>query len=111
MHTDVRAAVVLLSDAAGAVAWQASYQPFGALATLSGVLSQNLRLDGQYADSETGLYQNGARDYVPSTGRYLEVLSPIDPLADPSGNPYGYADSSPLNMIEPQGRYVRPTLP
>jgi RHS repeat-associated protein len=32
----------------------------------------NLRHPGQFRDAETGLYQNGYRDYNPGRGRYFE---------------------------------------
>jgi RHS repeat-associated protein len=58
----------------------------------------NMRFPGQYADQETGLFQNGYREYDPSTGRYMEV----DPLGLNSGwNPYNYIGSNPLNLYDP----------
>ena len=111
VHTDARGAVVMLTDAAGAVVWQASYQPFGALATLSGVLTQNLRLAGQYADSESGLYRNGARDYLPATGRYLEAVAPSTIAPASFESSYVFAKDMPLDLIEPDGGRVRPVAP
>jgi RHS repeat-associated protein len=37
-----------------------------------GTFKYNLRLPGQYADTETGLNYNFFRDYYPKTGRYIE---------------------------------------
>jgi RHS repeat-associated protein len=37
-----------------------------------GVFTYNLRFPGQYYDAETGLNYNGARDYNPVLGRYIE---------------------------------------
>jgi RHS repeat-associated protein len=60
----------------------------------------NLRFPGQYADQETGLFQNGYREYDPTTGRYMEV----DPLGLNAGwNPYNYVGSNPLNFTDPSG--------
>jgi RHS repeat-associated protein len=65
----------------------------------------NLRFPGQYADQETGLFQNGYRDYDPTTGRYMEV----DPLGLNAGwNPYNYVESNSLNNVDLLGLYLYP---
>ncbi len=69
------------------MAWQAAYQPFGTNTGTSGLFTQNLRFPGQYADSETGWYQNGFRDYNPGLGRYMES-DPIG-LAATASRTYG----------------------
>lgn len=57
----------------------------------------NLRFPGQYFDSESGLIQNGFRDYAPSLGRYVEV----DPLGLNAGmNPYGYVGGGSLENVD-----------
>ena len=66
----------LATDIGQHIAWQASYQPFGT-ASVSGTITQNLRLPGQYFDLESGWNHNGFRDYWPDLGRYAEP----DPLA------------------------------
>ena len=59
-----------LFDQYGETVWQAQYDPFGA-ATISpdSTLVNNLRLPGQYFDSETGLHYNWHRYYEPGLGR------------------------------------------
>ena len=65
-------------------------------------LSYNLRLPGQYYDSETGLSYNYHRDYDPATGRYVES----DPVGLRGGiNTYAYVENDPINGIDPFGRY------
>jgi len=60
----------------------------------------NLRYPGQYYDRETGLHYNGARDYDPTTGRYLEP----NPVGLRSGvNLYTYAGDNPLSASDPSG--------
>ncbi len=55
---------------------------------------------GQYEDSETGLYYNWHRYYDPETGRYLMP----DPIGLAGGiNPFLYAESNPINLIDPEG--------
>jgi RHS repeat-associated protein len=64
----------------------------------------NLRFPGQYADQETGLFQNGYREYDPSTGRYMEV----DPLGLNAGwNPYNYVESNALNNYDSNGLILK----
>ncbi|HEV2322977.1 MAG TPA: RHS repeat-associated core domain-containing protein, partial [Terracidiphilus sp.] len=76
LHDDLLNTPQLATDASRAIAWQASYQPFGT-APVSGTITQNLRFPGQYFDSESGWNHNGFRNYIPDLGRYAEP----DPLA------------------------------
>jgi RHS repeat-associated protein len=53
----------------------------------------NARFPGQWFDEETGLFQNGYRDYNPQTGRYMQS----DPIGLSAGwNTYGYVGGSPV---------------
>ena len=52
----------------------------------------DLRFPGQRYDPETGLFQNGFRDYHPGLGRYVES----DPIGLEGGwNTFGYAGQNP----------------
>jgi RHS repeat-associated protein len=83
-------------------------EPFGLSQPTQAVVNGNdfifnLRFPGQYADQETGLFQNGYREYDPFTGRYMEV----DPLGLNAGwNPYNYVESNSLNNIDPLGQKI-----
>ncbi|ANJ67021.1 hypothetical protein A9404_06175 [Halothiobacillus diazotrophicus] len=60
----------------------------------------NLRLPGQYEDTETGYYYNFHRYYDPKTGRYLTP----DPIGLEGGtNLYGYVDGNPVMASDPLG--------
>jgi RHS repeat-associated protein len=123
LHDDLLGTPQLATDGTQNTAWQASYEPFGQTSSVSGSITQNLRLPGQYYDLESGWNHNGFRDYLPDLGRYAEP----DPLAmqgsariynptsgrfiseEPVGfagsvaNLYAYADNSPTNFTDPLG--------
>lgn len=108
LHTDHFGAVEGTTDDAGRVLWRARYDPFGKIIEVAaagskgeaGRFALELRLPGQYEDSETGLYYNGRRYYDPQRGRYLTP----DPLGTPDGpDPYAYVGNNPLRYIDPSG--------
>lgn len=60
----------------------------------------DLRFPGQWLDHETGLYHNGAREYSPKVGRYIQS----DPLGLEAGwNTYTYVGNNPGSYIDPLG--------
>jgi RHS repeat-associated protein len=88
------------------IVWRWDSDPFGTTAANqdpdgdSNVFAYNLRLPGQYFDSETGLHYNYFRDYDPATGRYVES----DPIGLKGGiNTYSYVDSNPAMSADPTG--------
>lgn len=100
LHDDRLGTPQLATDSSQSTAWQASYQPFGQ-ASISGTVTQNLRLPGQYFDLETGWNHNGFRDYVPGLGRYIEP-DPLGRLGS-GNNLYVYVGDNPTNLIDPSG--------
>jgi RHS repeat-associated protein len=99
LHDDMLGTPQLATGSSQSVAWQATYQPFGQ-ASVSGTITQNLRLPGQYFDLESGWNHNGFRNYLPDLGRYAEP----DPLA--LQGLYPYARNSPLNYSDPSGLFT-----
>jgi RHS repeat-associated protein len=123
LHDDLLGTPQLATDSSQNIAWQARYEPFGGTSSVSGAITQNLRLPGQYYDVETGFNHNGFRDYLPDLGRYAEP----DPLAmqgtsmfyDPTtGHPvngnlisfdsgrqdfYAYTGDDPIDNMDPSG--------
>ncbi len=97
-----------MTDASGAVVWAADYKPFGEATITVSAITNNLRFPGQYYDAETGLHQNGYRDYS-LIGRYVEA-DPIGIL--PRGlrgglnHLYVYANNSPINYKDPKGLWA-----
>jgi RHS repeat-associated protein len=109
LHSNHLGATEMATDASGKPIWQATYSPFGKLMPTvaqrtttvdAPAFELNLRLPGQYADKETGLYYNDHRYYDPTRGRYLTP----DPLGmDGGANSYAYVNNNPLKYIDPQG--------
>ena len=91
----------IVVDDAGAVVWQADYEPFGKAAVgVGSSVTNQFRFAGQYYDEETGLHYNYHRYYDPKTGRYLTP----DPIGLLGGiNPFIYAYANPTNLIDPLG--------
>jgi RHS repeat-associated protein len=64
----------------------------------------NLRLPGQYYQSESGLNQNINRDYDPLAGSYIES-DPIG-LWGGSFSTYSYGNGNPVSNIDPTGQQI-----
>lgn len=89
---------VFATDAAGAVVWAQSYDPFGRVVSGSGL---DARFAGQWFASENGLHQNWMRDYDATLGRYIQA----DPLGLIDGaSVYGYVRSNPAMLSDPTGQ-------
>jgi len=77
MHTDRMGTPQKATNGSKVVQWATTYRPYGETNTITGSLTQNVRLPGQLFDADSGLYKNGQRDYMPGGGMY--------PEADPAG--------------------------
>lgn len=92
-----------MTDIEGQVRWEGVNSAWGKLlreseTQLSGY-SQNLRMQGQYLDRETGLHYNLFRYYDPDCGRFTQQ----DPIGLAGGiNLYQYGANS-LTRIDPLG--------
>lgn len=99
-HSDHLNTQRVLTDVGQAVAWAASYTPFGEAFVETEVVGNNLRFPGQYYDEESGLHQNWHRYYDPRLGRYLRS----DPIGLSDGpNKYSYVHQNPLTYYDPNG--------
>jgi len=111
LHTDHLGAPRLGTDATQAVQWRWESEAFGTGRPevdpdADGVNTQvRLRLPGQYADGESGLYYNWHRYYDPKTGRYLQPdrLSIRNHVQRAfaryrSGTQAGFANQPPLEL-------------
>src|SRR6185437_8892215 len=100
-HQDGYGSTRLLTSSTGAVVASYTYDPYGNLKAQTGTVDTALRWNGQYQDSESGLYYLRARYYDPATAQFITR----DPLAALTGSPYGYAGDSPLNGDDPLGLF------
>ena len=93
----------LLTDVEGQKTWEGVNGPWGKLLRESNqripVVEQNLRMQGQYLDRETGLHCNLFRYYDPDTGQFTQH----DPIGLAGGiNLYQYAPNA-LGWVDPWG--------
>ena len=107
IHTDHLHRPVLMTDAAKSTVWQATWEPYGRIFSITGSATQNLGLPGQWFQLETGLNYNWHRHYDPSLGRFL---SP-DPLGFVDGPAlYAYAGGVPHLAVDEDGLFWQQAL-
>ncbi|HYQ55638.1 MAG TPA: RHS repeat-associated core domain-containing protein, partial [Pseudomonas sp.] len=99
-HTDQIGTPLELTNSEGEIVWQATYRSWGSIEHLAvNEVEQNLRFQGQYFDSETGLHYNTYRYYDSEVGRFLSH----DPIGLAGGiNIYSYV-TNPLQEVDPLG--------
>jgi RHS repeat-associated protein len=78
VHVDHLDRPIMMTDANKSIVWQADYNPFGGVYSITGSAINNLRFPGQYFLMEDGLHYNWYRHYDPTIGRYIQP----DPLRD-----------------------------
>jgi RHS repeat-associated protein len=93
----------MLTNAAKATVWSAIYEPFGRVHSVTGTVTQNLGLPGQWFQLEHGLAYNWHRHYDATTGRYTTA----DPLGFVDGpSVFAYAGSAPHLATDPSGQFA-----
>ncbi len=100
-------------DKEGAVVWECELDTYGKVRSIAGDRSLiPFRYQGQYEDTETGLYYNRFRYYSPDTGTYISQ----DPIGLAGSNPNLYAyvhdsntwiDPFGLDCLKPEPGYLR----
>jgi RHS repeat-associated protein len=105
---DHHGTAILETDAAGAVAANQRYSPFGE--TLEAAVILNRYVDRERA-GDSNLIHFGARMYSPRIGRFLTpdwyiLENPDKAIRMPQGyNLYSYAMNNPLAFTDPSGRW------
>ena len=132
LHTDHLGTPRLATDASQQVVWRGDSDAFGAKKPDdlddehegdTHEITVNLRNDGQYADSETGLFYNWNNYYDPRLGRFVTAdrvsvgqhaqkwidLMGIVPNQPPLElNPFARVANNPLRWTDPTGEAISP---
>jgi RHS repeat-associated protein len=108
--TDAMGSVIGLADGSGASSGKFLYDAFGnILSQVGGTDSSaggDFRFQGQWLESESGLYHFRARDYDPTTGLFLS-RDPVNIIetAPESFNPYQFVYNNPYIYSDPTGMF------
>lgn len=97
---DQLGSTILLTNNAGLVKGTWTYDAYGKTTSYTGTLDTTLLYNGQYQDTESGLYYLRARYYEPQTAQFTTR----DPLRAWTRDTYGYAAREPLSHTDPTGR-------
>jgi RHS repeat-associated protein len=92
-------------NSSNAVCAKYSYDPFGNVVSVSGIvgLANRLRFSSKECDDTTGLIYFGHRYYDPSLQRWLNR----DPIQESGGvNLFGFVGNSPINLQDSYGNEV-----
>jgi RHS repeat-associated protein len=102
IHTDGLGSPVARTNEKGELISRTRYEPYGATA---GGATPGIGFTGHVNDPETGLTYMQQRYYDPLAGRFLSV-DPVltDGNTGASFNRYVYANNSPYNNVDPDGR-------
>jgi RHS repeat-associated protein len=94
--------VTSLSDPAAGLANTYIYDSFGNMTASNNSIANPFRYTGREFDIETGIYNNRARYYDPSVGRFISE----DPLRwfGSGANFFSYVNSNPTNYRDPSGQ-------
>ncbi|MBD2492233.1 RHS repeat protein [Aulosira sp. FACHB-615] len=109
--TDAMGSVIGLADGSGASSGKFLYDAFGDILSQVGGTDSNaggdFRFQGQWLESESGLYHFRARDYDPATGLFLS-RDPVDimEMEPESFNPYQFVYNNPYIYSDPTGMFT-----
>jgi RHS repeat-associated protein len=102
--TDAMGSVIGEVDGAGNLVNSISYDAFGNIRSQTGTARSDFRFQGQWLESDSGLYYFRARDYDPKSGLFLsrDAVEPIQEAPE-SANPYQFAYQNPNVYSDPSG--------
>jgi len=96
----------VLTDGSGNVVNTYTYEAFGELISSTGSVENKYRFAGEQFDEGLGDYYLRARYYDQTTGRFSARDSYEGRKEEPiTQHNYLYADSNPINYIDPSGKY------
>ncbi|MFC0027954.1 RHS repeat-associated core domain-containing protein [Micromonospora chaiyaphumensis] len=91
-----------LNNTAQVPTWR-QFTPYGSPRGATVTAPDNRGFLNQPLNTNTGLTQVGARNYDPTTGRFVSI-DPLQDLTDPQQwNGYAYANNSPITSSDPSG--------
>jgi RHS repeat-associated protein len=103
---DGSGSVADLISSSGAPQWTYDYEPFGSLRTETqtdpSAPVNVIKFDGQMVDA-SGLYNLRARQYDPTTGRFLSLDPRQVGTSKPAEASYVYAENDPVALDDPTG--------
>jgi len=104
-HHDQLGSTRMLTNSGGSSTGKFTYGAYGALTGSSGTQATPLGFAGQYTNAQSGLQYLRARAYDPATQQFVSTdpLASSAPAAGGAGSPYGYANESPLQYVDPAG--------
>lgn len=105
LHADHLGSVVLVTDAAGAVAATAAYDPYGAVLSTTGAPTEHGYATSESVPGDGELVLLGVRWYAPGLGRFISPDSVVVDADDPfAWNLYAYCRDNPTSFVDPSGR-------
>jgi RHS repeat-associated protein len=103
-HDALGSVVALTSGSTGAVTDQYAWDAFGENVAHAGSSAQPFGFMGNQTDPTTGLDNFNAREYDPSTGRFISMDPvPGNPTSPQSLNRYAYGWANPFASPDPSG--------
>ena len=102
-HHDGLGSVSEITDAAGNVVENYTYDVYGQPSVTQSLIGNPYRFTGREYDEESGIYHYRARAYSPTIGRFLQR----DPIGNvDSENLYQYTLNNPINATDPSGEII-----
>jgi RHS repeat-associated protein len=104
--TDPFGSVANVTSSSGASELSYAFDPFGNLRSSSGSLTNYMRFDAQFFDTNANLYDLRARQYDPTIARFLEIDPVRNPMMVPYTGSYVYVNDRPTVADDPAGLFT-----